>query len=333
MNAKILLIFLILSSVIYAQKITWSGFGATGYRNINRQRIIEYNQELYFAAKLQADIRVNKNIEAQVDVRGNSQDQQMELREVSVKFEYLKYMKISAGNLKKPFTAEQIENSESLIQVDRSYISRRLGQLGYGGRSVGIRAYYRSSGKKDDLPYSYYLFLFKNNNLQQGFNARYQYHFDDDFSAGISYFMLHSGGDFPLVTNAVSPGIYYYKKNITAELEFVIAQDPVEGARRKAIKEENNAAFWGARILGALGFDTDAEVIKKIEPLLMIAYFQPELKYMKEHTLQMVAGSNFYFHKNVRARLNADFLFTRNRFYDKYSLHGSMITLELQVRF
>jgi hypothetical protein len=329
----LIIYFLASSSALFPQEVSLSGFGAVGYRNINKQRVIEYNQEMYFAAKLQTEMKINKNIEAQVDVRGNSEDQQMELREVSVKFEYMKYMKLSVGHLKKPFTAEQIESSEDLHQIDRSYLSRRLGQIGYGGRSVGIRAYYNSSGKKDDLPYSYYLFLFKNNSLQQGLNARYQYHFNDDFSAGLSYFILHTGGDFPLVTHAASPGIYYYKKNFTAELEMVLGQDPVEGTRRKTIRLDGNVPFWGGRILGALGFDTGDEVIKKIEPLLMFSYYQPELKYSKDHNFQMLAGCNFYFHKDVRARLNADFLFSRNRFFDQYSLHGSMVTLELQVRF
>jgi hypothetical protein len=333
MKIKYLFFFVFIPSFVFCQEISWSGFGAAGYRNINRQRIIEYNQEMYFSAKIQADIRINKDIEAQIDVRGNSQDQQLELREVSVKFEYMKHMKISVGHLKKPFTAEQIRNSESLIQIERSYVSSRLGQAGYGGRSVGIRAYYNSSGKKNDLPYSYNLFLFKNNNLQQGFTARYQHHFDDDLSAGASYFILHSGGDFPIVTNAVSAGLYYYKKDFTGELELVAGQDPVEGIRRKAIKEERDVILGGARGLVALGFDTGADVIKKIEPLLLLSYFQPEMRYTKQHTFQVVAGSNFYFHKNVRARLNADFLFTRNRFFDEYSLYGSMVTLELQVRF
>lgn len=332
-NYILLSAFLFSSSIVICQEIEWTGYGAAGYRNINRQRIIEYNQEMYFSAKLQAEIKINKDIESQIDLRGNSQDQQLELREVSVKFKYIKNMNVKFGNLKKPFTAEQIENSENLAQIERSYLSNELGQTGYGGRSVGVMAYYKSSGKKDDLPYSYYMFLYKNNNLQQGFNARYQYHFDDDYSAALSYFILHTGGDYPMITNAVSPGFYLNKKNISGELELVFAQNPVEGIRRKVIGENSNVPFWGARVLGAIAFNTDAEVIKKIEPLLMFSYFQPEFKYVKEHTLQFLAGINFYLHKDVRARLNTDFILSRNRYNDKYSLYGSTVTLELQVRY
>ncbi len=332
-NYILLSAILFFSSPVMSQEIDWTGYGAAGYRNINRQRINEYNQEMYFSAKVQAEIKINKDIESQVDIRGNSQDQQMELREVSVKFRYIKSMNIKFGNLKKPFTAEQIENSENLAQIERSNLSNALGQVGYGGRSIGLMAYYNSSGKKDDLPYSYYLFLYKNNNLQQGVNARYQHHFDDDYSTAISYFILHTGGDYPMITNAVSPGFYLDKKHIRGELEFVIAQNPVEGIRRKVIGENSNVIFWGARALAAVAFNTDAEVIKKIEPLFMFSYYQPEFKYTREHTFQFLAGVNLYFHKDVRTRLNADFILSRNRYNDKYSLYGSTITLELQVRY
>jgi hypothetical protein len=331
---KISLFFLLSCYLtLNAQEVKWSGYGSAGYRNINKQRIIEYNQEMYFEAKVQADIKINKKIEGQVDLRGNSQDQQMELREVSIKFEYVKNMNIRFGHLKKPFTAEQIESSENLPQIERSYLNREIANMGYGGRSVGAMISHTSSGKKDDLPFSYHVFLFKNNSLQQGLTGRYEHHFDDDYSAAVSYFLLHTGGDFPLVTNAAAPGFYIRKKKYDFEAEIIVAQNPVEGIRRIAINEEKSIVLWGSRILGSYKFDTGAEVINQIEPLLMFSYFQPEVDIMKVHTIQMLAGSNFYFDDDVRARLNADFLLTKNRFFSKYSLHDSRVTVELQVRF
>jgi hypothetical protein len=331
---KISLFFLLSCYLtLNAQEVKWSGYGSAGYRNINKLRIIEYNQEMYFEAKLQAEIKINKNIESQIDVRGNSQDQQMELREVSIKFEYMKHADVRFGNLKKPFTAEQIFSEEDLAQIERSNLSRELSRAGYGGRSLGAMVSYESSGKKDDLPYSYYIFLYKNNSLQQGLTGRYQYHFDDDYSTALSYFVLHTGGDFPIITNAVSPGFYIHKKKYDIEAEVVLAQNPVEGIRRKVIKEESNVVLWGTRILTSISFDTGAEVIQQIEPLLMFSYFQPEIDFIKTHTMQMLAGSNFYFHKDVRARINFDFLLSRTRFSDLYSLHDSRVTLELQAKF
>lgn len=327
-----IIIFLCGISSIYSQ-LKFTGYGAAGYRWIDRIRIIEYNQEVYYEGKIQAEYRVNKNIEAQLDLRGNSSDQRVEFREFSAKFSYIKRLDFKFGQLKKPFSAEYLESGEDLIAVERSYLTDAVGNLGYGGRSVGLMAYYKFDKDEKEFPHEYYFFIFKNNNLQNGAVARYSFYPDDDFGASINYFLLNTGGDYPISSSAFALGAAYDKKDFHIDGELMYFQDPVEGQRRQVLKMDDKVFGYGGRLTAAVKLDTDGEVIKDIEPLVLLSYYQPDTKQTDQHTLQALAGANFYFHKDVRLRLNADLLFTKNEFSKKYSTHDSRITIEVQVRY
>jgi hypothetical protein len=299
-----ILILITFSESLFSQEIKFSGYGAAGFRFINRIKIIENNQEAYFEAKLQTEIEINKKIEAQIDMRGNSEDQRIELREFSAKFSYLDKMNFKFGNIKKPFSSEQVENKEDLYTIERSFLAKSIENLGYGGRSIGISGYHKYSKKDKDFPHSYYLYVFKNNSEQTGFTGRYIYHFGD-FAASGNYFLLNTGGNFPLLSHAFSAGLIYDIKDFWLEGELFYVQDPVEGIRRKAAEIGDTKVFsFGGRIMIVKGFDTDGEVIEEIEPLIHLTYFQPDTKISNAHTFQVLIGTNFYFEKKVRLRLN-----------------------------
>lgn len=86
-------IFIILSGSTTAQKIDFSGWGAGGYKMFARDQLNGYNQEAYYAGKIQFNFTYNKKIEAQLDLRGNSVDKSIILREFNVKFKYIKKLK------------------------------------------------------------------------------------------------------------------------------------------------------------------------------------------------------------------------------------------------
>src|SRR5690606_2757301 len=157
---KIFFLIIFVSTTVFAQEIKFTGYGSFGYKFIDRLRIIEYNQETYFEGKFQAEIEINKQIEAQLDFRANSDDQQAKLREVSAKFSYLDFLTFEGGHVKRPFGSEYLVSSDDLISVERSYLTEISEELGYSGRSTGIMAYHKA--KKDEA-HSYYLFLYKNN--------------------------------------------------------------------------------------------------------------------------------------------------------------------------
>ena len=86
-SVQILLIILILVPVLSSfPQVEFTGFGSTGILFFERPVAIGASQEVYFRGKLQADIKVNKEIEAQLDFRGSSDDENVVLREFSAKF-------------------------------------------------------------------------------------------------------------------------------------------------------------------------------------------------------------------------------------------------------
>ena len=139
MRNKIFLL-LIFTIGICAQELTFSGYGATGFRFFNRNSLNDFNQETYFEGKLQADLDYGKNIEAQLDLRGNSTDNSVNFREFSVKFEYWKKLTLKIGNIKKPFGYEYLTNRDELIQIDRSLNTNRIAEFGYGDRAISLMA-------------------------------------------------------------------------------------------------------------------------------------------------------------------------------------------------
>ena len=326
---KIFFLIIFVSTTVFAQEIKFTGYGSFGYKFIDRLRIIEYNQETYFEGKFQAEIEINKQIEAQLDFRANSDDQQAKLREVSAKFSYLDFLTFEGGHVKRPFGSEYLVSSDDLISVERSYLTEISEELGYSGRSTGIMAYHKA--KKDEA-HSYYLFLYKNNNLQNGIVGRYVHHIND-LEIGGNYFLLNTGGDYPIVSHAFAANIMYDKKDFSAELELMLLQDPVEGIRRRLQNLDDVVFGWGGRFTSILEINTNGKIIEEIEPFILLSYYQPDTKVVAQHTFQTLLGINFYFDKDVRLRLNGDALFTRNEFNNTYSTHDSRFIVEVQVRY
>ncbi len=313
-------------------QVSFSGFGATGLKFFNREVLKEYDQVAYYEGKLQANIVVNKQIEAQLDFRGNSEDNSINFREFSAKFEYSKKLKFKVGNLKIPFGLEQMLERDEYYTVDHSYIHRTIDNFGYGGRSVSVMAYYKFSEKREQLPYSYYLSFFRNNSQVTGAAARFSYH-DADWVYSGGYLFQHQGGDETINAQGFSADLSYEVNQLSSSFELFYVQDPIEGIRRRLNGQNEHVFAGGAKSVSAVQFKTGAEIIKTIEPVLVLGYYAPDAAVLKAHTLQTVLAANFYFDTDVRLRFNLDLLLTRNQYTDKYTTNDSRITLELQVRY
>jgi hypothetical protein len=313
-------------------QVTFTGFGAAGFRLIDRERFIEINNEVYYEGKLQANIRVNNHIRAQLDFRGNSSDQLVELREFSAEFSYVDRLDIEFGNIKDPFGAERLESEEDLATIDRSVLSESVSLIGYGRRNVGLTVHRSFDKDNPGFPHEYHLHAFKNNNNQTGLVGRYTHHFGD-YEASLNYSLLNTGGDFPIVSHGFAAHMLYDVKDFEIDGEIMVVQDPIEGVRRQLVGRGSTVYALGGRVSAARGFDTDGAVIEEIEPLVLFSYFRPDSDVPDAHTLQVLLGANVYFEKEVRARVNFDLHMTRNQFNPEYSSSGSRLILELQVRF
>lgn len=320
-------IFLVFSSVLLADDFSFSGYGSTGYIFYDRSIIKGNKEESFYAAKLQMEIELTKKIEAQLDFRAMSDEHAVELREFSVKFDYYDFLKFKFGNIKLPFGAEQVESRENLLTFDRSNGHDNYSELGYGGRSIGVMAYYKYSKKRPDFPYSYYFNLYKNNGLVTGAVIRGAYHYGD-FVFGGSYLFQHLSSREPLNSNGVGADISFEDKNSTISVEGNLFKDPVVSA-------EKDQEIYGAtfRLTAAYKFSTDGDVIKDIEPLYMFSTYYPDISELGYIEMQNLVGANFYFSRQVRIRLQGDLRLTKSQFSDEYTTLGSRGILELQVRF
>ncbi len=335
LNKALILLFGIISLVlsVTAQEIEFKGYGAAGYIFYDRNILNEYNQETYYEGKLQADIEFNKKIEAQLDLRGNSTDNSVNLREFSAKLKYFKYINFEIGNIKKPFGYEYQISKADLVPVNRSFVQNRIEDLGYGGRSVSIMGYYEYSKKRPEFPISYFLSLFKNNSLFAGIVARFGYHFNDDYVISANYQFQQKGGENKINTMGFGIDFVINKKDFDTSIEAYYVQDPYEGIRRKLQNVDEKVYAAGAKLQTAVGFDVDGEFIEEIEPFILLSYFLPDIDVSGNHVLQTLLGVNFYLTKDVRIRLNGDLRLTKNQFIDDYTTKESRGIFEFQVKF
>jgi len=315
------------------QKIEFTGYGATGFMFRNQNKLREYNQQVYYEGKLQADIKISKDFEAQLDFRGHSEDQNVILREFSIKYEHFDKIKFRAGNIKIPFGFEQLMNTEDLLTVERSYLHRIISDYGYGGRRISLMAYYNYKKQNPQFPYSYSLNIFKDNSLNSGIAARAAYHFNNDLSTAVSYQIQSKSGEEKITTNGISAELLYEDKSYFTAIEIVYIQDPFERIRRRLAGQSENVTAAGLKSLIGVPINTGGEIIKSVEPVVLLSLYTPDSGELKYHTFQALVGANFYFDKDVRLRLNGDALFTKNLYNDAYNTIGSKLIIEIQVRF
>lgn len=318
---------------LLSQEVSFSGYGAAGLKMYDRNRLNDHNQESYYEGKLQADIKYNDYLEAQLDFRGNSTDNSVNFREFSLKIEYWKHFALKIGNIKKPFGYEYLVNRDELIPVDRSLNTSRIGELGYGERAVSVMGYYKFDEDDMDFPYSYYVSIFRDNSYRSGVVARVAYHFDDDYSLAANYMFQNQGGDERINTNGFGLDFSIDKKRINGNAEVFYVQDPYEGIRRRLQNRGEEVYSAGAKLMGGYKIDIDNSIFKDIEPLLVLGYFVPDFDNKDNHVFQTVIGANIYFDDDVRLRLNGDLRMTKNEFNDDYTTEESRGILEIQVRF
>lgn len=326
------ILLFVIGSSNKAQEIKFTGYGATGYKFYDRDNLNGYNQETYFEGKLQAEIKINKNIEAQLDMRGNSTEEAIELREFSVKLEYFDKFKFKIGNIKRPFGHEYLTSREKLFTIQRSYVHEQISELGYGTRTVSLMGYYNYSKKHPEYPFTYALSIFRDNNLVSGLSGRFLYH-TGPLSYGFNYMFQSKGGDEPIKTHGIDAEAYLDIEDYESSLEIFYLQNPQEGVIQRLIGYDENVAALGITFINAVEFDIHGTFIDSIEPVLLLSYYIPNLDKSENYVLQVLTGANFYLTKDVRIRFNADLRLTKNEFNEDFSTRNSRGIFEVQVKF
>ncbi|MDX9758464.1 MAG: hypothetical protein RBU27_04805 [Bacteroidota bacterium] len=329
----VILASLLIVIPLRAQDVTFSGFGATGVRMYDRNPVSRYNQEFFYEGKLQADIALSKKIEAQLDFRGDSEERTAILREVSVTFKQLTYARVRLGNVKKPYSIEGLMDRDEYIPVFDSHVHRRNAELGYAGRNVGLLVYYNANlEKRPTVPYSYAVGVFKNNSYVTTAAARGSWH-HGGWTTSLGYTVMARSHDDAITTHGISIDAGYTTAAFEGTIEAMLAQDPEEGIRRRLLGQSDVVWSPGVRALAAVRVDVGGTFVRTIEPYLLLAWSAPDANAARVHRAELMAGVNVFVDDDVRLRMVADGLFTRDRFADTYSTHGSVFSIEIFFRF
>lgn len=333
--ALYLVFLLFLLSSANAQEVTFSGYGAAGFRLIDREALLDANQEPYYEGKLQADIKISKLIEGQLDFRGDSKNKNVEFREFTAKIELADWVDMKIGNTKKPFGREQMFDQYELETVDRSYIHRSLSPLGYVDRAVSLMFQHNYKEEKDsgDMPLSYRLSFFKDNSLSYGVVGRLSYHIISGWTISASAEYQGITGRDPITVFGATADLSYDTKKIKASIEGVMAQDPIEGVRLQKFGMPSSVYSAGAKLNASVNIDLGGDLFRSIEPAILLGWFVPNSRQMTGRTIQALAGVNVYIHKHARFRVNVDKLDSRIAFSTISSSHDSRLTLEFQLKF
>ncbi|MAT38631.1 MAG: hypothetical protein CL946_03400 [Ectothiorhodospiraceae bacterium] len=318
----------VVPSSAFAQDIEFTGYGALGAEFFDKNPLVDYNQNFYFEGKFQANFEYKKDVEAQLDFRGESEENRVSLREYSVKFKGWKRLEIEVGNKKKPFGLEELEQREDFVAIDWSHVNQQFEEYGFAGRTLGILASYEYEDKDPGYPFSYHFGAFQNNSNTSFALARGSYHSGPmRYSLGYAY-QSRTKEDM-IQAHAFSADIAYLLKDFKTGFEGFYVQDPIESIRR------NDTAVYslGIKHLTEFEIDIDGSFIEEIEPFVLVTYFIPDSELQEYNVIDVRFGANFYIDNDIFLRLNIDGLFTKTRYSDGYSTDGSSVVLELLTRF
>jgi len=329
----IFLIIITFFAVSYSQaQFKFKGYGATGYKWHDINKLKEYNQQAYYDAKFETEIEFSNDISAEFDVYGDNEDHIVRLKEFSVKYKYSDFLKFRIGNVKKVFGIEQLTSRDEYFTIDDSYLKRKFSTIGYSGRSVCFMAYNTYNPEKDSIPVSYRIAAFKENSLSSGLFARISYH-HKNIAYSLGYIYQYRGGEYRISSSGFECDMMYIGESLSSNLEFFYAADPDENIVRMAGNIDEKANIFALKSTNAYEFKIDGKFIKKIQPVLLLGYYAPDSKAMDFHTYQILVGSDFYLNKKVKLRLNGDLLLTKGKFDNVYSTYDSRVTLEVFARF
>ena len=114
--------FITCHNLLGKNKTKLDGFLRTGVE-------YEYNDrfsESFYQGKIQYDIEMNENLDAELDIRGESSSQQIELREAYLTAKLDKQMRIDFGQSKIRFGYEFQKSKEKLLTANRTFIYRHM---------------------------------------------------------------------------------------------------------------------------------------------------------------------------------------------------------------
>ena len=287
-----------------AQKVKYDGFVELGAK-------YEYDDlyvESFYDAKLEFKLKLNDRIKIELDLRADSDEQQIVLREASVDYDFSEELRISIGALKKRFGREELVSREKLHTIQRSMINRFLSPLGFVSRDPGIQVRWENDSQEIIGGVNY--------NASHNLTLMSRYTAKD-----ISVFQ-NIGGSLHFVKHLNQQGLEHsyaasldFSKQIgrlTTELELFYGSDPIETGYKKMFGLDENVNFIAAKILSTCKFYLDNKFLTGIEPILLAGFLSPDTDYMDVNKLELLFGVNIYIDEYIRFMINGDLILSNN---------------------
>jgi hypothetical protein len=325
-TASILFLILSTSFVPPARcqaKTTISGWLRAGVEYFYNERF----RENFYRGKIQLNVDVDKNLEAQLDIRGESDTHEMELREAFLTVDLGKIKGLDIGQSKKQFGIEYQKSKEKLLTVERTLIYRYLEPFGFVGRDLNFR-YYRKA--RSDV-------------RRGGIAIGLGYSEDHNVTVVGHSTRLNTLGSFALGASAlvqldkISGGsqtvwalggeLLRDTEKHHVEIEAMIGQDPFESEFEKSFGDGKNVYFAGGKFLYGHYFSKS-----RLEPVLVSSLLVPDLEAFDINTIEFLVGLNYYAVPSLRIGLNGDLLLaTSTKNQDERTYAGSNVILQMQL--
>lgn len=333
-----LLVFLCFLHSAYGVKdVSYDGFAAIDARYIYNEKF----PELFTDVKLEVILKLTPKLKVEVDLRGNSIDKEIELREVHGTFKPSPDIRIKAGNIKRMQGLEQLSGRENLFTIRRAQINRYITLLGYLTRDPGVQV---SRTYNDEIgPYSYYVSATYNQSATFTCSGRMSYHnlfgccqlgLNGIYQLATLHPFLDVEYEHPLHLFALSldvsrsNGPWYY------DFETFFGMDPFQTEMNQLPDNGRNVYYGGAKTLAAYRFAVNSNFVQGIEPVVLLSILAPDTRDIDVNRLEILGGINLHFDKHVSLRLNGDLILANSEVDTgtRDVAAGSKIILEYMIK-
>ena len=320
----------IAGSLFAQEKLELEGYVRAGIEYFHNERF----SESFYRGKIQYQIEINKDLQAQLDVRGESSSHTIELREAYLTADLADGRNLDFGQSKKRLGIEYQKSKENLLTIERTLIYRHLEPFGFAGRDLNFRYYRKANEEKRRNGYS----------ASVGYNEAHDVTFVGHWSRLRTLGSFALGGSGLLQLDQMDGGrqtawslgfeLLRDRDQHHVELEAVVGQDPFASEFRKIVlKDNDNVHFVGGKLLYGHRFSLSQKTEKAVEPVLVASILARDTEVLEWNTVQLLAGLNYYFAKRARVSVNGDFLLSNSRVNtNERTFAGSNGIVQLELR-
>jgi len=310
-------------------KFSFDGYIATTATTVYKA----LHPDIFYHAKIEVQYDVTKSIEAQVQIKGQSNEgEKIRFREANIRVKLNKEDKIKVGNLKKPIGDEELYSEEDLVTIDRTYIYNYLSPMNHVGRDIGVQFIH----EPDEKGLEYNLGVYLNNSSTFAATARLaSYDLLSPVVLSVSSVFqnlrLDEGVSIATVLGNLSVSRTGERVSWVGESFYGIDPYASRFAQLETGSSTKKVWFASAKAIASYFIPTGNER-EGVEPLVLFGYLLPDTRNSKIYTLEFIMGMNYYLNKHTRARINVHPLLSKNGVDEAFSQTGSSVSLEFQLR-